>query len=393
MNHPPTVSEVERIAALTDPVIRNLQITQCYYELSRAFTERLSAGARTGLCANWCTFATWASKQAGQSIRKEDLINALEYYLKAQKTTTQALTATVTATQNLSARRDTPTLTQTLWDALDPLAALDRAAAAVARGNQKVFAEIGYEFARFAELQTDLAPDLDHLAAFLAPLRAGDPPDGQRYLQQAFTHYYAAFFTDAKPRAELLLLANLEIGFHEQTRLQPEIAEALDAAWVSSGEMLRKILGTLFPGWGWVIYAGMWLTRLFNRPTKLDLALTHLLTTLQKQLRALLTEFMMVLWLPPGIWLRLGSDLAAEFPESLRELTHAELCAMMGQIDPTPDSPLASGTVDWADLSDRIHFIADMFRCYEESPALLDAPFTPEQVALLKQGHLPPGPL
>lgn len=388
MNPPPTVSEVERIAALTDPVIRNLQITQCYYELSRAFTER------TGLCANWCTFATWASKQAGQSIRKEDLINALEYYLKTQKVTTQAITGTVAAAQPLGASPDSQTLTQTLWDALDPLAALDLAADAVARGNQKVFAEIGREFARFADLQTDSTPDPEHLAAFLAPLRAGDPPDGQGYLKQAFTHYYASFFeADAKLRAELLLLANLEIGFHEQTRLQPEIAEALDAAWVSSGEMMRKVLGALFPGWGWVIYAGMWIMRLFNRPTKLDLALTHLLTTLQKQLRALLTEYMMVLWIPPGIWLRLGSDLTAEFPESLRQLTHAELCAMMGQMDPTPDSVLESGASDWADLPDRIHFIADLFRCYEETAALLEPPFTPEQVTLIKQGTLPPAPL
>lgn len=388
MNPPPTVSEVERIAALTDPIIRNLQITQCYYELSRAFTER------TGLCANWCTFATWASKQAGQSIRKQDLHNALEYYLKMPKVTTEALADSVTAAQDLGAHRDKPTLIQALWDSLDPLAALDLAADAVARGNQKVFAEIGYEFARFAPLQTDSAPDPEHLAAFLASLRAGDPPDGQRYLHQAFTHYYAAFFEpDAKTRTELLLLANLEIGFHEQTRLQPEIAEALDAPWVSSGEMLRKILAALFPGWGWLVYAGIWIMRLFNRPTNLDRALTALLETLHHQFRALLTEYMMVLWVPPGIWLRLGTDLPAEFPAQLRELTYPELCALMMQIDPTPNSPLESGAVDWADLPDRIHFIADLFRCYEETPDLLDAPFTPEQVTLFKQGTLPPAPL
>ena len=69
---PPTVAEVERIAALPDPVIRNLQITQCYQALSVAMAQR------TGLRANWCTFATWASKQAGQTIRKEDLSRMLE---------------------------------------------------------------------------------------------------------------------------------------------------------------------------------------------------------------------------------------------------------------------------------------------------------------------------
>ncbi|NTV38165.1 MAG: hypothetical protein HGA82_03155 [Anaerolineales bacterium] len=69
---PPSLDEIERISALTDPVVRNLQITQAYYELSQAVQ------ARTGGSANWCTFATWASKQAGQSIRKEDLVRFLE---------------------------------------------------------------------------------------------------------------------------------------------------------------------------------------------------------------------------------------------------------------------------------------------------------------------------
>ena len=65
---------------------------------------------------------------------------------------------------------------------------------------------------------------------FLDGLRPGDPPDGQRYLRQAFTRYERARAEhDPKARAELAVLANLEIGFHEQTRLQPEIREALDA--------------------------------------------------------------------------------------------------------------------------------------------------------------------
>jgi hypothetical protein len=56
------LAEVRQIAGLRDPVIRNLRITECY--------ARLAAGVQSG-GANWCTFATWASKQAGQTIRKE----------------------------------------------------------------------------------------------------------------------------------------------------------------------------------------------------------------------------------------------------------------------------------------------------------------------------------
>ena len=64
---PPTTAEVRAIAALADPVVRNLRITQCYHELA------VAVAALTGPGANWCTVATWASGQAGQSIRKEDL--------------------------------------------------------------------------------------------------------------------------------------------------------------------------------------------------------------------------------------------------------------------------------------------------------------------------------
>jgi hypothetical protein len=52
-----------------------------------------------------------------------------------------------------------------------------------------------------------------------------------------------------------------------------------------------------------------------------------------------------------------------------------------------------TGTADWADLLQRIHFIADMFRCYQESRDLFEPPFTDAQVAALKANHLPSGRL
>jgi len=59
----PSVAEVARIVALDNRVIRNLEITECYSRLSQAMQTR------TGAAANWCTFATWASRQAGSTIR------------------------------------------------------------------------------------------------------------------------------------------------------------------------------------------------------------------------------------------------------------------------------------------------------------------------------------
>src|SRR6185503_14607571 len=58
--------------AISDSVLRNLRITQCYHELSLAVAERVAPGA------NWCTFATWASRQAGQTIRREDFVRTAD---------------------------------------------------------------------------------------------------------------------------------------------------------------------------------------------------------------------------------------------------------------------------------------------------------------------------
>src|SRR5688572_8036206 len=62
------VEEVRSICRIENTLIRNLRITECYYRLSAAVAQRVGPGA------NWCTFATWASRQAGCTIRGEDLI-------------------------------------------------------------------------------------------------------------------------------------------------------------------------------------------------------------------------------------------------------------------------------------------------------------------------------
>src|SRR3990172_1692562 len=87
----PTVDDVRRIARSNDPVIRNLQITQTYHDLSGAIA-RLTRGH-----ANWCAFATWASRQAGQTIRQEDLRRSLER-LVHRSVETEASAAEVAST-------------------------------------------------------------------------------------------------------------------------------------------------------------------------------------------------------------------------------------------------------------------------------------------------------
>ncbi len=376
-----SVADVERITALSDPIVRNLQITQCYYELS------LALAARTGSHANWCTFAVWASKQVGQTIRKEDLTRMLEQlWVTVSDVPAHPVSATPsfgTPLEGLANHR------RRIREAVLATSSFERASQATARGNRRVFQEIAWEFARFlATVAEDTAFDTDRIAGFCAALRPGDPPDGQRYLVQAFTSYYRAMFEhDPKVRAELLLLGNVAVGLHEQTRLQPEITDALNAPVTDPRELRRRLLEILLPDLGWRLASRIGL----HDPV--EVALSRLVEQARLLGRVAVTEHITTFGLPGGAHLRLGRDLRAEFPAALAHLVDTELLALLEQVDPTPDSLRDTAVADWSVLPDRMHFIADMFRCFQQQQDLLSPPFSPPQVAALKQGRRPEGRL
>ena len=384
----PTVADVERIAALPDPVVRNLQITQCYGELSRALAARTGGGP-----ANWCTFATWASKQAGRTIRKEDLARTFDRLFAQSPQATSTRNAAVASMAQLSAKPGPEPVRDAMWRALRPTSAFDRASDAVARGNRKVFEEIGREFARLLALPTAGGTiDPTEFASFRDSLRAGDPPDGQGYLRQAFTSYAAALReSDLKARAELMLLANVAIAWHEQMRLQPQIAEALDAPFEEPVKLRRQLLGHLLR-----LRIGFALRLLGQLAPGRATAVKQVLDDLDRRIKRIahqaITELLMTLSLPSGE-LSLGRDVPGSFPADLETIDNPDLLALLGRIDPTPDTPHGSGADDWSSLAERIHFVADLFRVYQENPTLRSEPFTPEQVAVIKSGGRPAGPL
>jgi hypothetical protein len=385
----PTPAEVDEIARRQEPISRNLQITQCYHELSAVLA------ARTAGSANWCTFATWASKQAGQTIRQEDLRRAVEGALHDLPGITQAMERLLTLARQLGAKPQKEDLRQLVWELLNPMAAIERASKAVARGNQKVFEEIGREFADFfANCGADQSFREEAIEVCGTTLRPGDPPEGQGYLQKAFRRYYQAMFEpETKKRAELLLGANIEIGFHEQTRLQPEIVASLDAAILDPEEFVRRLVEVVIPGGGWLALGRVFFLRLLGRLTPLREAAAELVAAIRGQLHVILTEYMMSLALPHGVTLRLGRDLQKDYPSSLRELQNPEVRALVEKLDPTPDSTQATGALDWADLPERLHFIIDFFRSYQEAAELLEPPFSATQVIALKAGQIPEGEL
>jgi len=381
--NPPTVEEVARIAGISDPVIRNLNITQGYFELSQAVSKYTDGNP------NWCTFAVWASKQAGQSIRKEDLSRTFEQLFHNSPEITLLLN---TLSQHSDVIKNLPEVKAISGFALkviNPNTAFDHSADAVATGNRIVFSEIGGEFARFLSIfRSEQNFTEENISNFCSAFKPGDPPDGQQMLNDAFTSYFEARKqTDAKVKAEMILYSNLLIGYHEQTRLQPQIVQALNAAFTNEDELRSRFLKELLPGfWLRIRY---YITKLLQRKMPLDEAIDQLLNLAKQKMREVITDCMMTLRIPTSEMLKLGEDLRRKFPQRLEHISLTTLKELLGQIDPTPDSIKASGTKDWGDLSDRIHFIADLFRAYFEHQPLYSQPFTDEQVKVLKDGKRP----
>jgi len=385
----PTAADVDRIAGNADRVVRNLQITQCYSELARAFAQFAGGGS-----ANWCTYATWASRQAGQTIRKEDLQRTFERLFGRSEEATAAGNDVVRAMADLSVRRGPDRVWDAVRRALDPDAPFEASADAVARGNRKVFAEIGLEFARFLALvrPDGSVPEAD-FQAFQSSLRPGDPPEGQGYLRQAFDAYVqASTATDPGERAQLMLFGNLAIGWHEQTRLQPEIAEALAAPFAEPVKLRRDLVRELVRHRRVGLLLRLLVDLIPGRGTAVRHELERLEARVREVAREAVTEMLMTLSVP-GQVLDLGRDVPGTFPDDLRTITNAELRALLERVDPTPDTTRGSGARDWANLDQRIHYIADLFRVYQERPELFDPPFTPEQVAVIEAGGRPAGRL
>ena len=214
----------------------------------------------------------------------------------------------------------------------------------------------------------------------------GAPPDGQDLLREAFACYQRQRQeTDPGARVAWILLANLKIGFHEQTRLQPQIVAAVDAPLVTAAEIGAHVLHTLIPG------SRNW-PRVFHGPAAL--ALGGLALVLRREAirvsREVVTEAMMVLSVP-GAVLSLGSNLDVPVPELLAGAPHPFLAAFVQEYDPCPPGGIACGANDWCDLRQRMHYITHLFRAYAETASMFSRPFTPQQVAAFRAGRVPDG--
>jgi len=186
---------------------------------------------------------------------------------------------------------------------------------------------------------------------------------------------------------ELAVLANLEIGFHEQTRLQPEIREALDAAYRTPEDLGRRALVAIVPG------AARWWS-IVRRPAA---ALAGAVAagaqrSASRLAREVITESFMVMSLP-GRVLALGTNLSDPYPEPLAEPADSDLIELLARFEPVPPTRDDCGVRDWSELGQRMHYIAHLFRAFHLSRQLTRPPFTQEQVASFGRGIAPDGDL
>ena len=368
----PTVEDVETIAAGTQPILRNLQITLSYSDLSAAVAAFMPVNA------SWCTFATWASKQAGVTIRNEDMTQIARHRLEESTGLLEPIERLIelvggSATDHRRA----------IADHLAAVEPFRRAADAVSRGNKKVYEEIAREFARFLPvIASGRRADPSVLDAFCAGLRPGPPPDGQQLLADAFRAYYGArFTTDYVRAAQLVLLANLKVGFHEQTRLQPEIKAAIDAGVDSLDDLQRLVKSSLIdelPFLSRVLRFLPWIRRRY------DALVGAIAVEAARVSEEVVTEHLMSITLPPARVLPLGRDLELPIPAALEHLDNADLLALL-----TPLESASDGVPDWADMQYRMRYIAALFRCEQQDPALLGPPFTDEQIESIRAGTIP----
>jgi len=357
----------DRIAAIDDPVLRNLWITQRYHELAVALRDWAA-----GPDATWCAFAVWASKTAGSVIRGDDLPAAIRR-LAGERAGDSV------DRFNREAPRLAPVAGSIGDDHLARFAerVANDVSADIAAGNLAVFVELA---PAFESLVT--AWDSGPQAAFSSARAALAQGSQATVLQAAFDAYRQGFAADAASvrRAPLLLAANVLTVAHEQQRLQPAITAALDAAVYDTLQLVleRDILRHL-PG-------------LFRRP--LDRLVDDLAAVLEDACRVAVTQTMLCLVTSDE---RL--DLCLDVPPLAGVMWPVGLAALgsdgapFWQWDRTGGTGRPTAVSDWDDLAGRMNYIVNLFRSRQRHPPLLDPPFDAAQLSDLRAGRRPAAPL
>ena len=378
-----SVDGAKTIAAMTDPKIRNLKITQAYHDLKIALTRLFGEKNVT-----WCAYATWASKTAGDFIRGEEVPKLVDDYLAAATHVGEELAKINAALHHVhEGAAIAPSFLNRTINAV-----VADVTKQVGQGNLIVFAELAPLYAAFLQaFKSPVGPqDPAAIDAFVAANLTPGPVEqgGQDLLITAFRTYYEALFeADPAKKAQQMFFANALVGYHEQIRLQGPIVGSLSAPLVdvfldNAKEVAKKTVPALL------------------HPA-LEVAIDKLLRPLgeriEREWQEVSTRWLMRLTIPDVV-LDLGKDVPwlneqMMFPEELELASFGPLVDILAKLDRTPNTVLGSAAKDWGELDDRMNFVVDFFRSRQQDRTLYEQPFTDEQVDLIRQGQIPPGKL
>jgi hypothetical protein len=363
-----------------DPILRNLKITQCYADLSQGIAMRVGDEN-----VNWCHFATWASKTAGRFIRLENMNVQLH-----------------DALHHNSEYQDWLLLIKDKFYELDIEHEFEHAhvhtaahnsisviSADIAAGNLKVFSELGIVFSSMIDaFDKSLRGNRDSVESLVQTLRQGDSHSGgQDLLANAVRDFHAALHEkDQYKKAELMLRANAQTGLHEQIRLQPYIAAAMEAPLPKTfSSHAKKHLTDNIPD-----HKHHLLHSIF------DQYITPITHKVHNAWLNMSTHYLMTLVLPDGV-LHLGHDLpkpegANLFPDHLVNLRDEGLNNLLHQFQAHTITPHCKAR-NWSVLEDRMHYILNLFRSRQQHRPLHLSPFETLQIEHLHENKMPMGKL
>lgn len=364
-----------------EPILRNLKITQCYYDLSQAISWRIGNEN-----VNWCTFATWASKTAGRFIRLEDVNIHLHKALHSSNDYQGWLMLIREKFKELEIKQEFghETVHHKAHNIISVISA------DIAAGNLKVFSELGPVFSKMVDaFDKSLQGDSCATELILESLEQGETAKGgQDLLRNAILDFHAALHeTDFTRKAELILRANAQIGLHEQIRLQPYIAGAMEAPVNKTvSHSIHDHLKENFPQ-----HTHHLLHDFFD----------HLISPIAHKVHDawlnISTHYLMTLLMPDGV-LHLGQDLpkpqgAELFPDQLLNPTDPGLYSLLMQYQAHLNTTSHSHARNWAKLEDRMHYILNLFRSRQQHRPLHKPPFEEIQEEHIRQNKIPAGKL
>jgi len=362
------LAEVDAVAAMADPVARNVRITQLYHDLELAVAQIFGTDD-----LSWCAYGVWASRQVGEAMQglPPDHIRALlddpDFVDNLALPPDLARWARRLAPV---ARRLPDAVLAKVLDALQP-----HLAEALGRGNHRVFTELAPTFAGFVDLWREEDGDPDRVEARLGELyqRLGHTTyeGGAGYELTLLCDYYvrALRTDDPHQRAQLVYYANLRGAHYEQQRVQGPLEEVTDVIL----EMPAAFVGRS----GAVGAVGRMISRVAPRTSHrvghtIGAVLGNTTTDLAVRVSTPIDD------------LDVGTALAPDpsgtfYPPDLQRLDLPEFDEFLRHPDNWMElgpQPSRQVRVDnWVNYHERMPFIAHVMRMRQQSTALRQPPF------------------